>query len=129
MASIFSPEYKVPDKLVTETPALRKKTNSIRGTSGLKWKQLIREISRQKSKSTNKLAYMNQPEPRPPAAAEPQPAELQLAPTAPAEKLFHPEPTLPSFSDEEVLIVILSPWPILTVVLNRPWHAQLPMNS
>ena len=29
MASVFSPAYKVPDNLIAETPALRKKTNSI----------------------------------------------------------------------------------------------------
>ena len=47
--SVFSPEYKVPDKLVAETPALRKKTNSNRGTAGLKRKVLVKEIVRQKS--------------------------------------------------------------------------------
>ena len=104
VASVFSPEYKVPDKLVVETPALRKKTNSIRGTAGLKRKQLIREISRQKSKSTNKLAYMDQLEPLPRAvAAEPLPAESQ---PAPADKFVVPEPTVPSTLDEEVLIDI-----------------------
>ena len=49
VASVFSPAYKVPDKLVAETPALRKKTNSIRGTAGLKRKVLVKEIVRQKS--------------------------------------------------------------------------------
>ena len=50
VASVFSPAYKkVPDKLVAETPALRKKTNSIRGTAGVRREVLIKEIARQKS--------------------------------------------------------------------------------
>ncbi len=61
MASVFSAAYKVPDKLVAETPALRKKTSSIRGTAGLRRKLLIKEINMQKKQSTNKLANRNQP--------------------------------------------------------------------
>jgi hypothetical protein len=38
VASVFSAAYKVPDKLVAETLALRKKTSSIRGTAGLRRK-------------------------------------------------------------------------------------------
>ncbi len=34
VASVYSAAYHVPDKLVAETPALRKKTSSIRGTAG-----------------------------------------------------------------------------------------------
>ena len=79
MASVSSQEYKVPDKLVAETPTLLKKTSSIRGTAGLKGKLLIKELAIQKTKSTNKLSYMDPPvSPRlasppapPPQAAEP----------------------------------------------------------
>ena len=56
VASVFSAAYKVPDKLVPETLALRKKTSSIRGTAGLRIKLLIKEIDMQKKQSTNKLA-------------------------------------------------------------------------
>ena len=78
------------------------------------------EIRRQKSKSTSKLAYMDQQEPRRrEAAAEPQPSESHLGPT----EFVHPEVTLPtptpSASDEEVLIDIFSPWPTLTVARAR----------
>jgi hypothetical protein len=47
VASVFSAAYKVPDKLVAETPALRKKTSSIRGTAGLRRKLLVEETARQ----------------------------------------------------------------------------------
>jgi hypothetical protein len=47
LAYVFSPEYQVPGKLVVETPALRKKNNSIRGTAGLKLKLLMKEIAKQ----------------------------------------------------------------------------------
>ena len=56
VASVFSAAYKVPDNLVAETTALRKKTSSIRGTAGLRRKLVIKEISRQKKQSTYKLA-------------------------------------------------------------------------
>ena len=98
------------------------------GTACVRRKQLIRELSRQKSKSsTNKL---DQPVPLPQAAAaEPQPVEdAEPQPAEEAEPQLAIQPvTFPS--DDEVLIVILSPWQILTDVLNRPWQAQLPIQS
>ena len=66
--SVFSRDYEVPDQLVAGTPALRKKTNSIRGTEGVK-RKMVRIISKQRKKSTNKLSYMDRPvSSRPPAA-------------------------------------------------------------
>ena len=107
MASVSSPEYKVPDKIGSEMPALRKKTNSIRGTAGLKRKLLIKEFARQKTKSTNMLSYMDPPvSPRqasPPAPSPPAPD----ASTEPAASFVIPSPTLPLV--DEVLIVINSP--------------------
>ncbi len=44
MASVFSPVYQVPDRLIAETKVLRKKTNSIRGAADLTRKLLIKEI-------------------------------------------------------------------------------------
>ena len=80
MASVFSPKYKVPVKLIDATPALRKKTNSVRGTFCVRRKHVMMEMRRQKSKSTSKLTYMDQPEPlRPmePSASEPQPSTAE----------------------------------------------------
>ena len=109
MASVFSPAYKVPDILVAETPALRKKTNSIWGTAGVRRKMLIKEIARQKSATKSKLTYMDPPlRPRRPEPAEP-------AESLPATKFNLPpaaEAVMPS--DDEVLVVVLSPRPLLT---------------
>jgi hypothetical protein len=60
----FSPAYQVTEVLVVETPALRKKTSSIktssiRNTAWLRRKLLIKEIAKQKKQSTKKLAYMD----------------------------------------------------------------------
>ena len=48
LAYVFSPEYQVPEIIVAETPVLRKKTNSIRGTAGVKRRELIKNIAKQK---------------------------------------------------------------------------------
>ncbi len=57
-ASVFSPEFKVPDKHIAETPELHKKISSVRGTaSRLRRKLLIKDIAKKKKQSTNKLAY------------------------------------------------------------------------
>ena len=101
--SVISPAYKVPDKLVAETPALRKKTNSIRGTAGVRRKVRIKEIARQKSATKSKLAYMEPP--LSPQTAEP-------AESRPAKSFVVPDAVMPS--DDEVLVVVLSPWPLLT---------------
>ena len=111
VASVFGPEYKVPNNLIAETPALRKKTNSIRGTAGVRRKMLIKEIARQKSATKSKLTYMDPPlSPRRPEPAEKRPAEKKA-------EFVIPEATVPS--DDEVLIDSLSPLPFLTVARAR----------
>ena len=117
VASVFSPKYKVPGKLIAATPALRKKTNSVRGTAGVRRKRLLMEIRQQKAKSTSKLTYMDAPEPRRPmlpSAAEP--AEPSFVIPSPYD--------LPP-SDDEVLIDFLWPWLILTVARARLFSRQL----
>ena len=123
MASVFSPKYKVPVNIIAETPALRKKTNSIRGLAGQRRKKAIIELRKQKVKITRKLDYMDRPEPR--RAAEPEPAEPPTVaavpeppPAAAVPKFVIPEASVPS-SDEEVLIDIFSPFPLLTVARAR----------
>ncbi len=78
----------MPEKLVAETQALRKKTNSIRGTAGLKRKVLIKEITKQRKQSTNRLEYMDPTvhpqKPQLDAEAAPPPAE-EVAPPPTAE--------------------------------------------
>ena len=89
VASVFSPAYKVPDKLAAETPALRTKTNSIRGTAGVRRRHLLKELSKAKTKSKTRLTYMDRPAPRqePPLAAPaeepPPPAETEPPPPPP----------------------------------------------
>ena len=114
MASVFSPKYKVPGKLIAATPALRKKTNSVRGTAGVRRKRLLMEIRQHKAKSTSKLTYMDQPVPRRPMqpAAEPAAAE-------PKQSFAIPTPTDLPPSDDEVLIDFLSHLLILTVARAR----------
>ena len=108
MASVFSGEYKVPDLLIAVTPALRKKTSSIRGTAGVRRKHLLKELAKAKTKSKTRLTYIGRPAPRqePPVAAPRQ------------EPVIPHDVTYPS--DDEVLVVFLSPWPTLTEVLVRP---------
>ncbi len=48
LAYVFNPDYQVPEILVAETPALRKKTNSIRGTAGVRRRELMKKIAKQK---------------------------------------------------------------------------------
>ena len=113
VASGSSGEYKVPDLLIAATPAQRKKTSSIRGTAGVRRKHLLKELAKAKTKAKTRLTYMDRPAPRP---------EPQVA--APAEELPpRPEPVIPQDvtypSDDEVLVVLLSPWPTLTEVLDR----------
>ena len=109
VASVFSPAYKIPDNLIAETPALRKKTNSIRGTAGVRRKMLIKDIARQKSATKSKLTYMDPPlSPRRPEPAEP-------APSLPATQFnLPPAAGVVMPSDDEVLVVVLSPRPLLT---------------
>ena len=74
VASVFSGEYMVPDKLIAATPALRKKTSSIRGTAGGRRKQLLKELAKSKTKSKTRLTYMDRQAPRPePGRTRPRP--------------------------------------------------------
>ena len=129
MASVFSPADKVPDKLVAVTPALRKKTSSIRGTAGVRRRHLLKELSKSKTKSKTRLTYMDRPAPRPePLVAAPAEEPAEVAVATPAEELAEtvpprPEPVVPLSvtypSDDEVLVVLLSPWRTLNEVLDR----------
>ena len=118
LAYVFSPDCQVPEILVAETPALRKKTNSIRGTAGFRRRELIKKIAKNKKQSTNRLEYMDPPvhlavalpvAPPPPAqevAPPPAAAEAVEAAAPPAKTFVIPEAL--SASDDEVQIVILS---------------------
>ena len=120
LAYVFSPDYEVPEILVAETPALRKKTNSIRGTAGVRRRELIRKIAKNKRQSTNLLEYMDPPvhpaaalpvAPPPPGLevalqVAPSPAEAAEAAAPPAKPFVIPEAL--SASDDEVHIVIHS---------------------
>ena len=137
VASVFSPAYKVPDLLVAATPALRKKTNLIRGTGGVRRKHLMKELAKAKTKSKTRLTYMDPPAPRPEPAEAAAPAEEPAEEAAPAEKPAvatpaeeqaetvppRPEPVIPLDvtypSDDEVHVALLSPWPKLPEVLGR----------
>ena len=126
VVSVFSGEYKVPDKLIAATPALRKKTSSIRGTAGVRRKHLLKELAKAKTKSKTRLTYMDPPAPRPeppvaaPAVEPPVAAEAgpPVAEKAGQQLAIPPDVTYPS--DDEVLVVLLSPWQTLTEFLNRP---------
>ena len=129
VAYVFSDEYKVPELLVAATPALRKKTCSIRGTAGVRRKHMMKELAKAKNKSKTRLTYMDPPAPRQaPAAPTEVPTEPAVA--TPAEELAETEPlrpepvvpldvTYPSDDDAEVHVALLSPWPTLTEVLDR----------
>ncbi len=101
-----------------ETPALHKKTNSIRGTAGVKRRELIIKIAKQKQRSTNRLEYMDPPVHSKAAlpVAPPPPAQEVAPPPAAAEVAEAAAPTAKTFvipealsaSDDEVQIVIRS---------------------
>ena len=116
MASVFSRKYKVPGKLIAATPALRKKTNKVRGLAGVRRKRALAEIRQQKAKSASKLTYMDPPEPRRPMLPEPAPA---------AESFVVPSPEDMPPSDDEVLLDFLWPWLILTVARTRLFSGRL----
>ena len=115
MASVFSRKYKVPGKLIAATPALRKKTNKVRGLAGVRRKRALAEIRQQKAKSASKLTYMDPPEPRRPMLPEPAAAE----PAPAAESFVVPSPVDMPPSDDEVLLDFLWSWLILTVARAR----------
>ena len=125
VASVFSDKYSVPVKRIAETPALRKKTNSVRGLAGPRRRKAILEIQRQKAKTTRKLAYLDQPAPRPAAelfaVKPPQPlaaAKVAAAKVATKPFVIPTSKDLPP-PDDEVLIDKLSPLPFLTVARAR----------
>ena len=115
-ASVFSPKYRVPGKLIAATPALRKKTNSIRGLAGVRRKRALAELRQQKAKSASKLTYMDRPQPRRPMLPEPEPA---AEPAPAAEAFVIPTPNSMPPSDDEVLLDFLWSWLILTVARAR----------
>ena len=79
LAYVFCPDYQVPEILVAETPALRKKTNSIRGTAGVRRRELIKKIAKNKQQSTNRLEYMDPPvHPSAPRRLLPRPRRLSF---------------------------------------------------
>ena len=124
MASVFSRKYKVPGKLIAATPALRKKTNKVRGLAGVRRKRALAEIRQQKAKSASKLTYMDPPEPRRPMLPEPaEPAAAEPAPAAESFVVPSPEDMPPS--DDEVLLDLLWPWLILTVARARLFSGRL----
>ena len=84
VASVFSGEYEVPNLLIAATPALRKKTSSIRGTAGVRRKHLMKELAKAKTKSKTRLTYMDPPAPLPEPAEEATPAK-ESAVATPAE--------------------------------------------
>ena len=99
MTSLFSSEVVVPDKLVAETPALRKKCSKIRESP--RRARLIREIAKQKKSSTSKIGYVNDPVPPTPDPVPPVPVrDATPPPTARADNLIVPPPEVPSTSED-----------------------------
>ncbi len=109
LAYVFCPDYQVPEILVAETPALRKKTNSIRGTAGVKRRELMKKLAKNKQQSTNRLEYMDRPvHPAAalPVAPSPPAKEVAMPPAAEAAKTFVLPEAAPLSDDDEVQIVI-----------------------
>ncbi len=73
LTSLVLSDVVVPDNLVAETPALRKKCSKVRGTAGPRRTRLLREIEKQKKVSTSKLAYVSDPMPPVPDSDPPVP--------------------------------------------------------
>ena len=91
-------KLKVPELLVAATPALRKKTCSIRGTAGVRRKHLMKELAKAKTKSKTRLTCMDPPAPRQePAAPTAAPTEVPAEPAmaTPAEELAETESLRP----------------------------------
>ncbi len=103
LTSLVWSDIVVPDKLVAETPALRKKCSKVRGTAGPRRARLLRENAKQKKASTSKLAYVSDPvppvqEPDPPVSY-PVTSEDRQASPPPVPRINQPSPNLPA-SDE-----------------------------
>ena len=61
--SLFRSDIEVPVNLVAETPSLRKKCNKLRGTAGPRRARILKEIARDKKKSTSKIGFVDEPVP------------------------------------------------------------------
>ena len=92
VTSLLRSDVMVPDNLVAETPALRKKYSKIRGTAGTRKARLNRENAKQKKASTSNLGYVTVPVP---------PVPDWPASPPPSRPLNQPSPNLPTSSDEE----------------------------
>ena len=89
------------DNLVSATPALRvrKKCSKVRGTTGPRRARLIKEIAKEKKKSTSKNGFVDAPVPPQPDTV---PSGSTRATSSPPSALFVvPSPDLPSSSDDE----------------------------
>ena len=102
--SLFRADIELPDNLVAETPSLLKKCNKLRGTAGPCRARILKEIAKERKKSTSKIGFVDEPVP-------PQPDPPQLAPVPsestrdasppPAARFNVPSPNLPSSSEDE----------------------------
>ena len=104
LTSLFRTDTVVPDNLVAETPALRKKCSKVRGTAGPRRARLLQEIAKQKKKaSTSKLAYVSEPVPPVPDPDPPVPdpvrSESRQGSPPPAPRFIQPSPNMQSSDD------------------------------
>ena len=103
LTSLFQTDIVVPDNLVAETPALRKKCSKVRGTAGPRRARLLQQIAKQKKASTSKLAYDSEPVPPVPDPDPPVPdpvrSESRQGSPPPAPRFIQPSPNMPSSDD------------------------------
>ena len=104
MEYLFRSDIEVPDNLVAATPALRKKCNKLRGTAGPRRARILKEIAKEKKKSTSKIGFVDEPvppQPDPPQLA-PVPSESARNVSLPPDEGFNvPSPNLLSSSEDE----------------------------
>ena len=111
IASLFRADVEVPDNLVAETPALRKKCNKLRGTAGPRRARILKMIAKEKKKSASKIGFVDEPvspQPDPPHQApvapestrDPAPVSTRDASPQPAHRYKIPSPNIPSSEDE-----------------------------
>ena len=111
IASLFRADVEVPDNLVAETPALRKKCNKLRGTAGPRRARILKMIAKEKKKSASKIGFVDEPvspQPDPPHQApvapestrDPAPVSTRDASPQPAQRYKIPSPNIPSSEDE-----------------------------
>jgi hypothetical protein len=103
LTSLFRTDVSVPDNLVAETPALRKKCSKVRGTAGPRRARLLQQIAKQKKASTSKLAYVSEPVPPVPDPDPPVPdpvrSESRKGSPPPAPRFIEPSPKLLSLDE------------------------------